>query len=47
MRTVKKLWFDKLKSSRLDPLYNLLNGNFLVFKMCQVSRVFLFWLVKG
>jgi hypothetical protein len=37
MRTVKKLWFDKLKSSRLDPLYNLTNGNFLVFKICKVS----------
>jgi hypothetical protein len=37
MRTVKESWFDKLKSSRIDPVYNLLNGNFLVFKIGQVS----------
>jgi hypothetical protein len=37
MRTVSDSWFDKMKSSRIDPVYNLLNGNFLVFKICKVS----------
>ena len=37
MRTARESWLDKMKSSRIDPLYNLLNGNFLVFKICKVS----------
>ncbi len=37
MRTVKESWLDKLKSSSVDPLFNLTNGNFLVFKICKVS----------
>jgi hypothetical protein len=37
MRTVKESWLDKLKSSSVDSLFNLLNGNFLVFKIGKVS----------
>jgi hypothetical protein len=38
MRTVSASWFDKLKSSTIDPLSNLLSGNFLIYNICEVSQ---------